>query len=505
MSVSNTKRLSCWFCAVSLIFFCALSSVCAQPFSTILNIPPDPDIGDSQSIASDTQLNLSAGGSIGAQFDAGASNGTSSNIEVNITGGTVGDDFGARSSSTVNITGGTVGTSFRAFSGSVVNISGGAVGDRFEAYSGGLLRISGNEFRLDGTIIDGLETVGNTISFDLPSFGTVLSGTLEDGTPFAFSKRDADEIANGALTLQAAALPAIGPTTIRVPSDPAPMGVRTGQTLIVDNGGMVDDYFRAGHGSAVKILGGTVGNNFEAVGAQVDISGATVGRGFRAFRSTVNISEGAAVTSIVAFSGSTVNISGGTIGGSLGASGSTVNIFGGSVGARSTAASGSSVNIFDGDVGRRFVAKSGGTVNISGGRIGDLFEAKNGGIVNITGGEFGDFFKALSGSEINLFGTEFLLDGIDITSSLTMNVPLMINDRNVTLSGVLHDGSPFSFDLNSRSLRRGGFFDVRATLTVTLVPEPTSEVLVIVCGLVLTYVARAVSSYSSTPLKYAAA
>jgi len=82
-------------------------------FTTIINIPPDPAIGDNQSIASVTQLNLGDGGSIGEQFEAGFFNGSSTNIEVNISGGTVGDSFNAVWS-TVNISGGTVGNGFNA-------------------------------------------------------------------------------------------------------------------------------------------------------------------------------------------------------------------------------------------------------------------------------------------------------------------------------------------------------------------------------------------------------
>lgn len=47
---------------------------------------------------------------------------------------------------------------------------------------------------------------------------------------------------------------------------------------------------------------------------------------------------------------------------------------------------------------------------------------------------------------------------------------LTITDRNVTLSGVLADGSAFAFDLNSAFVPGTDFFATLATLTVTLVP-----------------------------------
>ena len=119
------------FCLVLCQFFTTLQAY--GQFTTVLNIPPDPNIGDDQSIGSDTQLNLADGGAIGISFDAGAFDGTSTNVEVIISGGTVGNHFNAYNGSTVSISGGTVGGGFDAFSGSEVTISGGSVGAGFDA------------------------------------------------------------------------------------------------------------------------------------------------------------------------------------------------------------------------------------------------------------------------------------------------------------------------------------------------------------------------------------
>ena len=134
------------------------------------------------------------------------------------------------------------------------------------------------------------------------------------------------------------------------------------------------------------------------------------------------------------------------------------------------------LNLFDGGtIGVRFDAGAlDGTstnieVNISGGLVGDGFRAFDGSTVNISGGGVGIDFDANSGSEVNLFGTQFVLDSIDITASLTLNVPFTITDRDVTLEGVLADGLPFSFDLNSTNVFGEEFFDLLATLTVTLI------------------------------------
>jgi len=146
------------------ILFLVICSTCAQAqFDTVINLP-DTDgtnpaefsgdsIGNNGQIFSSTQLNLSDGGSIGDGFEAGDSSGLSTNVEVNISGGTVGNAFGALNGSAVNISGGTVGDNFEADVFSTVNIS--LVLDEAT------------------TVIDRGEDV-------------VLSGLLTDGTSFEF-------------------------------------------------------------------------------------------------------------------------------------------------------------------------------------------------------------------------------------------------------------------------------------------------------------------------------
>ena len=73
--------------AVILLFssFVLSGSVFAQ-FNSVINIPPESDPGV---IESDVQLNLLPFGTLGSNFDAGEFNGTSTNVEVNITGGSI--------------------------------------------------------------------------------------------------------------------------------------------------------------------------------------------------------------------------------------------------------------------------------------------------------------------------------------------------------------------------------------------------------------------------------
>lgn len=229
--------------------------------------------------------------------------------------------------------------------------------------------------------------------------------------------------------------------------------------------------------------GGSITNGFSAgfaslvnTNLEVNISGGSVGSDFNAFSgSTVNISAGSVGNGFDAFSGSTINISGGSIGSGFDAfSGSTVNIFGGSVGSDFDATAGSTVNISGGSFGPNFDA--------FGSAFGDVFGVPIG-VVNISGGSFGPDFDANFGSRVNLFGTEFFIDGIKLTD-LVLGEALTITRRNVTLTGVLADGSAFEFDLfNSGNTAQRDFFDNNARLTVTLIPAPASVGALALAGL----------------------
>ena len=465
--------------------WCLVASAASGQFTTVRNIPPEPNIGNNQSIGSNTQVNLAAGGSIGSFFTAGTPMG-SSNIElnvaggsvgfgaivyrttvnvsggsiqnmftaydsdINISGGSVGDDFTAAVESTVKISGGTIGEDFEASDESTVNVSGGSFIDEFRVSRGSTAMISGGtfsdgfrvfdtstvsiyggEFRSGGILISGLNVVGDSALYFQPGANS-LTGTFADGSPFAFDI--SDSIRDGPVTLHLAGLPAVGPAVIAAPSDPIPTGIRGGQTLVVDDGGIVGRNFTAGFGSTVEVTGGQVGDNFEAAGATVHIEGGSVG------------------LDMDALPGSNVFIRGGSVGDGL-------HIYGGS-----------KVTITGGSVGIATQVFDGATVAISGGSVGGGFNAEPGSSVTISGGTLiAEEFQAEEGSTVNLVGTQFLINGFDFTASLAMNMPWKVTQRDVTLAGVLADGTPFSFDLASVPSQYGGSFDPNGLLTVTRV------------------------------------
>jgi len=488
--------------------------------------------------------------------------------QVDISGGSVGDDFTAFSGSTVDISGGNVGNFFRAYSGSQVSISGGSVGDVFDADSGSTVNLSGGQFMLDGAGISQLPAGG------LPD-GGLFTGTLADGSVFIFTTQADDHLEYGTTTLVPVTLSPADTTPIVVESGVGPNGLRPGQTLSLRGEGELADHFAAVD-ATLHIEGGQVGEGLEVAYSQVDISGGSVGDGLDAFSgSTVNISGGSVGNGFDAASGSTVNISGGSVGAWFDAfSGSTVNLSGGTVGDEFDAFSGSTVNIsggqfmldgagisqlpsgglpdgglftgtladgsvfifaaealdrldsgtttlvpvtlgpadttpmvvgsgvgpnglrpgqtltlrgegeladyfaavdatlhieggqvgdrlevaysqvniYGGSVGAWFDAFPGSTVNLSGGSVGKHFDANSGSTVNISGGSVGDGFDAFSGSTLNLFGLHFVMDGLDITDTLTPREPMQISHGEVTLGGLLTDGSRFSLGVASDAM-----------------------------------------------------
>ncbi len=525
--------------AAALLGFCTYVTPASAQFTTIINVPPD--IAPS-SIGSDTQLNVWGGGStpflfevgnpdgtstnvevniaggaagphfhahsgsttnisggtVGRWFNAGTSNGLSTNVLVNITGGAVGDDFDAYAGSTINLGGGAVGDDFIAHSGSTVNFTGGVVSERFDALSGSSLNLLGGEYQLDGVPIPGLGSIGDTSGLNLPD-GSVLSGTLTDGSLFILSSSNSNIIADGALTLTTASIPPVGPSAINVPTDPAPTGLRPGQTLNLDTGGALGSIFNRGSfaavGATLNITGGSsfltpkvvnstvtidsggISNELHVfAGSTVNINGGLVSGSLKVFDSTVNITGGRLTdffTGIFVNSGSTINISGGTVNGLIvgSISGTStdveVNISGGEITNSLFVFPGSTVNFSQGTLTSAMHVRPSASTNISGGVLrGVLIDT--GGSADISGGVIDIALSASTGSTVDIVGSSFILDGVDITSTLTPGVPLLINDRDVNLSGLFVDGTAFGFDLNAISTQGQDFFDSGAALTITL-------------------------------------
>ncbi|TWT34044.1 hypothetical protein KOR34_38800 [Posidoniimonas corsicana] len=259
-----------------------VSGLAASVAQTVINVPPDADPG---AIGADTILNLGDGGVLADGFTAGEG-------------------------SLLNIDGGATQGLLVLDPGSVANFRGGAFADGLIANQGSSVALYGGDFRVDGVPVptpDGAPVV-------IPDQG-LLSGTLADGVPFAFSRQENPSRLNADFTFVPTELPAIGPTLITASTDLVPAGIRAGQTLVVDDGAVVGDNFNAGWGSTVHIQpGGQVGRNLEAVGATINMTGGVTAGAVELFHgATLNMSDGHLSPSNDVFSGGRANLSGGTV------------------------------------------------------------------------------------------------------------------------------------------------------------------------------------------------
>jgi hypothetical protein len=370
-------------------------------------------------------LNFS-GGTLGNTFDALAGS------TINISGGTVASEFTANMGSVVNVTGGQIGTSFEAANGSVMNISGGGV-QELQVRSGATANISGGNidtmfvisggqavvtggsfgdnfgvsttsslagvnFKLNGVPIAGLDTPGSEVNFSSPS-GSLFTGILTDGTPFAHEGSSF----NNLKLIRTADLPTPTPN-VNVPNDLAPGGVRSGQTLTLHDGGVLPKNFTAGEGSTVNVLGGSVGDNFEAYASIVNVEGGTFSANFDALaQSEIHFNGGQLASTLRAFASSTVEVTEGSI--------------------------------------FRLYGESGSQIELSGGVVGEL-EARGGSQAVWNGGTALSVEVSTNG-QLGIYGFDFRLDGVPIAglgtegSSLLYNIP-----ANAILTGTLADGTP---------------------------------------------------------------
>ena len=195
----------------------------------------------------------------------------------------------------------------------------------------------------------------------------------------------------------------------------------------------------------------------------------------------LNISGGAVDENTIVRDGGELNISSGTLGRfTLVANESFAEISGGTVGP-GLLTQGGTINVSGGTIDEGFVigrtpVTDGGEANISGGTMSDLTVRSSD--VTISGGTLNGFLaiEAVAGggplgtppgSNVNLLGSDFALNGTPI-DGLVVGEAFPITDRDVTLSGLLADGSPFSFDLNTSQNAGQDFIASNATLRVTV-------------------------------------
>jgi hypothetical protein len=289
-----------------LLAVASLVPIDAYAFTTVIDTPPAPA---PSFLSANTQVNIHKGGYLLARSVGVPYSGT--NIEINLVGGWLGDQFSVYQGATINMSSGAIGSGLSMYSGSAANISGGSLSDNFNIGSGSHMTLSGGEFMLNGQPIGGLGAPGQSLPLDVPD-NAVLSGTLSDGTPFAYGSSYGDRFDPGTLTLKTTVVPSIGLTDIVTSRDPIPNGLRQGQTLTLDSKVDLPRGFTAISGSTLNIVdGGQYGGDVKVVGGKVNVSG------------------GYSYITVGALSGTVMNIDNGVIGGFRAEAGGVVHMSGG--------------------------------------------------------------------------------------------------------------------------------------------------------------------------------
>ena len=545
---------------LTLTLLAAPIFVAAQTLpSGVINVPGDYDsIESGSSIGSNTILNLMEGGSIGIGFEAGSEDGTSTDVVVNISGGTIDSLYTGFAGSTTNISGGVTRgiTSYWFFAGSEAVISGGIIegavnssggdvtisggtiqsfGNRGHAeisggeikfptrsrfrgvtdITGGLFRgglfieggsevtIRGGRFREEPYFqspalivgflsevdlfggefkVNGVPYHGATFGSDIFTRSDTLTGVLEDGTPILIRGENLDGGVEqkSEVRLNRVALPVIDTTSVILdsPSDAGPVSIRGGQTLTVKDEGVLPDAFTALDAS-LRIEGGTIGSALEVAHSHLSISGGAVGELANAYLgSTVDITGGVFAGnehdySLQSRDDSMIMIRGGRFNGAVETTDDSELEVSGGVLRQILSADDSALRVSGGDIDSIWHLSS-GEVRIEGGVIGRM-RISSQATATVSGGVFPDGVSFDTDGTLNLIGTEFLVDGVLV--DLEPGEVFTVQERDVPFSAILADGSWFELP---GGLLSSDHISASATLTITLVPEPSTFLIALV-------------------------
>ena len=291
-------------CAIMLI--CVLSMRCAISVvngQTVYNVPPDTPPG---TVGANTIVNVLPDGQISGTFNA--ENGSI----VNVQGGRFDNVLHAKTGATVNMSGGNVDSALRMFDGSELKLSRGTMG-QIAIREGSDVTILGYGFHVDGVALAGLESVGSSTQVLVP-FRSLLSGSLQDGTPFAFIDDSSGEDVDEVITLTRVAAPIL-PPAITISSATSLLGIGMGQMLTIEEGAIIPNNFNIRRGGVVEINGGEIGRKFEAVDAQVTVNDGLIDGDFSTYEGTITeVNGGSILGTLDILKGSIQNVRGGSVG-----------------------------------------------------------------------------------------------------------------------------------------------------------------------------------------------
>ncbi|MFG0258202.1 MAG: hypothetical protein ACF8GE_09905 [Phycisphaerales bacterium JB043] len=399
-------------------------------------------------------------------------------------------------------------------SGGDLQITGGrwGVNGIFEVQAGGSVSVTGGHFSMSAT--------AGTLALEstLTSTTNYIAGVLQDGS-LLFATVDLDyRVPAGSLSIANAAVPAIDTTPININSgDVGEGGLLPGQTLNVSGTAVIRDDYQA-LGATINLLDGAIGRYLHVADTHVNVSGGTLRADPWAFGSSViDVSGGQVHGFVRLFQDSQYTQSNGknygpvmlldnaqaTIaGGELGmlrlsslqegdnataiitgglvkeieffhiSPMNTVIIEGGVVEQIFTQAN-TKIFMHGGMVKEWMLSDPGTEVVITGGTVEHETDLSDHAVLNIHGGTFDAKFNVVSGSALNLFVQSATLEGIEL--DFTRSESIVINARDGSLlEAVLESGELLQLTLNAISVFGEDRITTDSTLTVTLVPTPST-------------------------------
>jgi hypothetical protein len=263
-----------------------------------------------------------------------------------------------------------------------------------------------------------------------------------------------------------------------VPPDAAPATLLAGETMNLGIGGSVGIGFSSAAGSTVNVQGGSL--EFATIGGRVDVFSGAMG-GVITASSTSDITVYSGTSFAIFNTAGDFTVQGGLLQSEVSVgNGGRLNVKGGEVSI--VMASENSEVLFEGGKIGGTLLPMRGTFTMSGGDWGGRFWLGPGSTFNLSGGAIQGPLT-LTDTVFNVVCQSVLVGGSPI-SGLVPGTPYLVTLRDTTLSGVLLDGSPFSFDMNTGFMPDDDSFPVGATVRVTVVPEPASISLAIAFAII---------------------
>jgi hypothetical protein len=402
-----------------------------------------------------------------------------------IEGGTVGGDFAVAAGTTLKVDGGlfeprpVIFGPTDGIAAAMVELRGGYFRGGLELRSGSKIDVFGGDFEVSGVPLPEAGGEMSPFLFDGRDIDSI-SGVFPDGTPFHIP-------INGLLTsqvrLHAVAIPVAAPTAFIASRDMLPSGIRRGQSLVVDDGGIVANQFVALRPDFVLVeANGVVGDDFHLIGSQLQTTGGSFGKHATLTKASVD-AKGSQFHSLH------LNHTNGTLGNvvvvnELRIVDSVIELEE-IVAEKLVIEAGSDVTIHSADLGLsldqlggeltieggKFAAFNyfrGGVVNIRGGDLSPRLGFLSGVQANISGGTFPKGFHANSGSIITLFGDQFAINGRAVVPPSDGSA-LVIGSVGAgsTITGLLSDGNWFAIADDS--------FESFANSTFRFVSQPSSS------------------------------